>query len=139
MRKLSEKWHRFWRKIFQFLGITGTALVFQAGYSMMQTDYITGTVTSSVTNEPLPNVKVTIYQTNAAPNGANPYRQETVTDDEGRFRSSLPQSYYSMICIIEFEDDPEDGVDFQRKRIIHRMADGRVVEITMEPYADPAN
>jgi hypothetical protein len=135
MRKLSEKWRRLWRKIFKILGVTGAALVFQAGYSIRQVDYITGTVSSSATNEPIPNVKVTISQTNPAQNGVNPYRQEIVTDDEGKFSSSLPQSYGDLIFIIEFEDETEDGEKFQRKRIIHRMADGRSVEIKLEPSA----
>jgi hypothetical protein len=132
MRKLSEKWRKFWRKVFKVLGVTGAALVFQAGYSMRQTDYITGTVTSNATGEPIPNVRVTIHQSNPVA-GVNPYRQETVTDDEGKFSSSLPQSYGDLIFIIEFEDVTENGERFQRKRIIHRMVDGRTVEITLEP------
>jgi hypothetical protein len=139
MRKLSEKWRKFWRKFFKILGVTGAALVFQAGYSMRQPDYISGTVRSSATNEPIPKVRVTIYQTSPVQRGINPYRQETVTNSEGRFSSSLPQNYEDLVFIIEFVDDPEDGVDFQRKRIIHRMADGRVVEITLEPVAGAAN
>jgi hypothetical protein len=134
MRKLSEKWRRLWRKVFKILGITGAALVFQAGYSMRQSDYISGTVTSSATNEPIPNIRVIIHQSNPV-KGVNPYRQEIVTDDEGKFSSSLPQSYGDLIFIIEFEDETEDGEKFQRKRIIHRMADGRSVEITLEPSA----
>ena len=130
MRKISEKLRRFVRKFLQILGISGTALVFQAGYSQPDADIINGTVHSSVTNEPLSNIKVTVRPDR--PGKKTVY--ESVTDENGNFYYHLPGSNRSMIYIIDFEDTDgeENGGNFQDKRVLHHIRDGRIIEVKLD-------
>jgi len=129
MRKISEKWRRLWRKIWIFLGISSASLVFQGGYSMMQSEWFSGTVRSGTTNEPLSNIRVTIRDANEK-NG--PDGMEILTNDSGMFSYRLPQMYGDLIFILELEDDAENRDKFQNKRVIHRMQDGRTIEIILD-------
>ena len=124
MRKLSEKWRRFWRKALQVLGVTGTALIFQAGYGQLQVDYVNGIVKSGATNEPLNDIKVTL----SADNNDLP-EMEAVTDEDGRFWFSVSRNL-GAIYILEFEESGEEG-QFKYKRVIYRRG-GSPLEIVLD-------
>ena len=129
MRKLSEKWRRLWRKVWQVLGVTAIGLIFQAAYGMMQSTRISGSVKSNATNEPVPNIKVTLSPEN--PGSGDSSEMEVLTDENGTFWFSLPSTYSSETYILEFEETGEDG-KFRFKRVIVRWADRKPVDIKLD-------
>ena len=96
MKLTKEAGRKILRKIYVGLGLTTTALVFQACYGvpsdMTREDVlIRGTVKSKSTNDPIKGIKIS----------AKDMYQYGLTDDAGKFQFYVPRDER---CVIEVED-----------------------------------
>ncbi|MDR0784862.1 MAG: hypothetical protein LBE74_03140 [Treponema sp.] len=128
MKKTKQAVRRIVRKVCTGLGLTATALTFQACYgppqAMGMDVLIRGVVKSEATNAPIKGIKVS---------AAELYQYE-LTDEGGGFQFYVPQE---DVCVITFEDiDGTKNGSYQGKEISVNLTKNKITlgDILLNEY-----